>query len=151
VEHAQHLDRPVAGLGGAGGPRGQHGVDGGGGVDGVALAVPAAGGPVRAVDLDDGDVVPAQVAGQRGAVGTGALHPRAMEGTVAACPAQQVAVAGRGGRERGGGYQHAEHRDHRCDVGVLVGVDTEDDVLTGRVALAVHAGLRHAGHRWFVS
>ena len=65
---------------------------GGGGVDGVALAVAAAGGSVRPVDLDDGEVLPAQVAGESGAVGAGAFDPGPVDGAEVACPGQQLAV-----------------------------------------------------------
>jgi hypothetical protein len=66
----------------------------------------------------------------------GTFHAGTVEYAEAARPGQQSAVAGRGGRERGAGYQHAEHGDDRGDVGVLVGVDTEDDLLGVRVGLA---------------
>ena len=129
AEHAQHLHRPVAGLGRAVRAPGQDGVGGGDGVDGVGLAVAAAGGAVGAVDLDHGDAVAAQVSGQGRAVGAGALHPGTVQHAEATGPGQQLPVAGAGGGELGAGQQDAQDGDDRGDVDVLVGVDTEDDLL----------------------
>ena len=133
AEHAQHLHRPVAGLGGAVGSPGQDGVGGGDGVDGVGFAVAAAGGTVGAVDLHHGDVVAAQVSGQRGAVAAGAFHSGTVQHAETTRPGQQLPVAGGGGRELGAGQRHAQDGDDRGDVDVLVGVDTEDDLLGVRV------------------
>ena len=133
------------------GPGGQHGAGGGDGVDGVGLAVAAAGGAVGPVDLDHGDAAAAQVSGQGSAVGAGALHPGAVQHAEAAGPGQQLAVAGGGGREGGVGDLGAEGGDDRGDVDVLVGVDAEDDLLGVRVGLRVGVWVRHAGHGLFVS
>jgi hypothetical protein len=64
---------------------------------GVALAAPAAGGPVGAVDLDNPDVLRGEIAGQGGAVGPGALDPNAQQDPEPAQPGQQGPVPGRGG------------------------------------------------------
>jgi hypothetical protein len=113
--------------------------------------VPAAGGPIGVVNLHHGDVVLAQMPGERGAVATVAFHPDTTQQAEAARPGQQLPVAGRGGRERDGGYQHAEDRDHRSDKGVLVRFDTGDDFLGGPAVVAVLDCVRHAGHWLFVS
>jgi hypothetical protein len=78
-------------------------VGGGDGVDGVGFAVTASGGAVGSVDLHDGDVVVAQVSGQRRAITAGALHPGAMQHAETPRPGQQLPVAGAVGRKLGAG------------------------------------------------
>jgi hypothetical protein len=138
-------------LAGGGGPAGQHRQGGGDRVDGVGLAVAAAGGAVGAVDLDHGQVLVAQVAGQARAERAGSLDAGAAEVTETLGPGQQLVVAGGGGREGGSGDLDTERGDHCGDVGILVRVDAEDDVLAGRVGLTVRGGVWHAGHGPFVS
>jgi hypothetical protein len=99
------------------------------GVERVGLGAVAASGPVRPVQLDDPLAPFAQVAGQAGAVAAGALdgpHPQA------AVPVGQldqggVAVrVGVHGQVLNGGAGRCGQ--HRRGVGVLVGVDADDDI-----------------------
>jgi hypothetical protein len=151
AEHAQHLHRPVAGLGRAVRTPGQDGVGGGERVDGVGFAVAAAGSTVGAVDFHHGDAVAAQASGQRGAIAASAFHSRTVQHSETTRPDQQPPVAGGGGGEFGAGKRHAQDGDDRGDVDVLVGVDTEDDLLNVSAGVAALLVVRHAGHWVFVS
>lgn len=95
--------------------------------------------PVRAAHLQHPDLLGRQVPGQPGPVGPGALHPDGLNLTEIVEEGQQVAVAGRGGRERLGPQDLAEPVTRGGDVDVGVGVDTADDNLRGQC----HSG--HAG------
>jgi len=106
---------------------------------------------VRAVDLDHGDALAAQVSGHSGAVGAGAVHPGAVQRAEAAGPPQQFAVAGGGGRHLGVSHQHTHSGDHRRDVDVFMGVHTQDHLPVRCEAVAAPGGFRHAGHWLFVS
>lgn len=100
--HHQSPDRfhvPVAGLGRPQLPFTLSCSSGLDGVDHVGLALAASLLAVRAVHLDHLDTGPAQVAGQRGPVRTGALHPHLGERTEGPQPPQQRLIASRGGRE----------------------------------------------------
>ncbi len=100
AQHPHGLDVSVSGLGLARGVTGLRGAGRGDRVLGVALAAPAAALTVRAIHLDHPDPLAVQVPGQARAIGAGALHPDQVHLPEAAQPAQQVAVAGRGRRER---------------------------------------------------
>src|SRR4029453_16513620 len=106
---------------------GLHGAGGGVGIDRVALAAPAAGGPVGSVDLQDPLAVAAQEAGQAGAVAAGALHPPGLDLAERVGPGQQLGVAAAGGRRHGGAKPAAELVSGRGHVQVLVGVDADGD------------------------
>src|SRR5437763_753419 len=56
----------------------------------------------------------AEVAGQRGTVGAGAVHTGPSQYPERARPAQQRVVAGSTGRKRLGVPQHAQRGDNRC-------------------------------------
>jgi hypothetical protein len=124
------LRRPV-GL-----PR-QRGPGGRDGVDGVRLALGSSGFAVGPVDLDELHTLAGQVAGQAGAVGSGALDTDFDQRAVRAQPRQQRPVTRRSGRE----LLIAEHTPGLVDrsgvVGVAVGVDATCDLLL----LSCHAGL----------
>jgi hypothetical protein len=79
----------------------EHRAGGGLGVDRVGLAVAAPGGLVGLVDLGHLDALGVQVAGQRGAVGAGALNPGPPERAEGAGPGGELVVAPRAvGRRR---------------------------------------------------
>jgi len=72
----------------AGGPSGQRGSGCGFSVDRVAFPLVSAQGSVRAIDLDDRDVLGVQVAGEACAVGAGALDADECHGAVSVQPVQ---------------------------------------------------------------
>ena len=72
-------DRPVVGLGGGVDFPGQHHPSGRDRVDDVGLAVPAADLPVGSHHFHHGDLLEAQVSGQRHPVGAGALDSDPVE------------------------------------------------------------------------
>jgi hypothetical protein len=125
---ADHLDRAVLGLGGAGGHSGLDGAGGGVGIDWVALAMAAASRPVGPVDLQDSLAVGGQEAGQPGAVTAGALHPPGHGLAQALGPAQQLGVAGGGSRGHGGGQPTSLLVPSSSDMAMLVGVDPDGDL-----------------------
>ena len=108
-------------------------------VDHVGLAVRAAHLPVRPAHLNHLDLLRGQMPGQPGTVGPGALHPDGLNLAEAGQEGQQVAVAGRGGRERLRAKHLAQPVTRGGDVDVGVGVHTADDNLRGQC----HSG--HAG------
>src|SRR6266545_1508870 len=130
LEHADHLHRPVTGLGRGAGTAGQDRLGGGFRVDGVGLAAPAARGLVREVNLDHLDAGASQMAGQRGAVGAAAFHTGTAQRAEAAGPRQQLAVANGGGWERLTCHEHAQRGDHRADVAVLVRINAQDHLIS---------------------
>jgi hypothetical protein len=83
---------PLAVLGGAGGA-GQHGPGGVLGVDRVGLAALTPDPPVGAVDLQDAMAAAAQVAGQPGTVGPGALYPEGDDLALGVGPLGELGVA----------------------------------------------------------
>jgi len=87
----------------------------------------------------------AEVAGQGGAVGVGALDTCTRYGPVLAGPIEELTVAVRGGRELGVGDFAAEVVDDRGVVGVAVGVHTEDHVWSGSTVVLVAVMLSIAG------
>ena len=99
------------------------------GIDRVGLGAVTAGGALGPVQLHHLLGVGSKEAGQAGAVAAGALdrpHPlaRLLVGQL-----EQLAVAGRGRRHRRLVDHGAGGRDHnRGGVGVLVGVDPDDEV-----------------------
>ena len=74
AEGADRLHAAVCGLGHSGSLAAERGSGRGLGVDGVALAAPAARLAVRAVHLDDLDAGRGEVPGEARTVGSGALH-----------------------------------------------------------------------------
>ncbi|MFI6435031.1 hypothetical protein [Streptomyces sp. NPDC050759] len=86
---------------------------------------------VGLVDLGHLDALGAEVAGRRGAVGAGALHPGSSKGAERACPGDELLIALGGGREDAAVQGDAEGGDDGCGVDVLVGVDAEQDLLRG--------------------
>ena len=102
------------------------------GVEGIGLARPPPLLAVRAVDLDDGDSVGLQVAGEPGAVAAGALHADQRDGAEAAKPCQQAAVAGGVGGERLDAQQPADGVQGGGHVHVEVGVNAGGDLIWHR-------------------
>ena len=138
LEHSQHLHRPVAGLRIARGPAAEDCPGSGLGVEGVGLAPPAAGGLVGLVDLDHLDTGRPQGPGQRRTVGASALHAGPAQDPEAAYPRQQRLVAGCGSGERLGFSQHAQRREHRGHVHVLVSIHPHDNLVRITAGLAGH-------------
>jgi hypothetical protein len=103
-------------------------------------------GAVRAIDLDHGDVLAAQVSADSDAVGAIALHPGTLQHPEAARPGQQLPVAGRGGREGRVGNLCAQGGDDRSDVDILVGVYPENDLLAAWAGVTALIVVGHAGH-----
>ncbi len=143
VQHLQDthsLHHPVAGLGDARRRACQRRSGSRFGVDRVGLAAQPACLAVGPVDLDDLDALPAQVPGQPGAVGAGALDTDLVDLAVAAHPPEQFGVAGGGVVERRGpgdvpgrGVDH--HRHVRVGMGVHPARDATDGFChAGRVA-----------------
>jgi hypothetical protein len=93
LELAQHLDGAISALGGGGGGAGQHGPGGVLGVDRVGLAALTPDPPVGAVDLQDAMAAAAQVAGQPGTVGAGALYPEGDDLALGVGPLGELGVA----------------------------------------------------------
>ena len=96
-------------------------------VDIVALHPATTCRPLRAVDLNDPLAASVQCRGQSGTEAAGAFdgpQPRA----VAPPEADQLAVASRIGRNRQMLQDSARRADRRRGVGVLMGVDADDDV-----------------------
>jgi hypothetical protein len=94
--HAQRADglhAAIAPLGGACGRASQRGPCRCLGVDGIGLALAAAGAPIGPVDLHNGQVLLAQVAQQPGAVGPGALDADALQLPEGPQPSKQRAIA----------------------------------------------------------
>jgi hypothetical protein len=120
VDRSLGLGELLTAQGFAGGP---------GGVQRVGLGPVAAGGPLGPIQLHHPLVMSIQESGQAGAVAAGALdrpHPQA---TVLVGQLQQLLVASRSGRHRhGGGGRAGGHDHHGGGVGVLVGVDADDDL-----------------------
>jgi hypothetical protein len=89
----------------------------------------AAGGPLGPVQLDHALMVGGQGSGQAGAIAAGALDRPDPSAGLATGQLQQLLIAGWGSRHghlldyRAGGRGH-----HRGGVGVLVGVDADDDL-----------------------
>lgn len=81
---------------------------------------------VGAVHLDDLDAVAGQGGGQPGPVGAGAFDSGALEVAQGVGPVDQLLVAAAGGRDRQRGEVSAELIDRDTDMGVGVGVDTDD-------------------------
>jgi hypothetical protein len=98
------------------------------GVDRVGLAALTPDPPVGAVDLQDAMAAAAQVAGQPGTVGAGALYPEGDDLALGVGPLGELGVAA----GVGGHGQLPQHRpeviEGHGDVEVLVGVDTHDDL-----------------------
>jgi hypothetical protein len=138
LEHPQHLHWPVTGLRAAAGPAAEHCPSSGFGVEGVSLAPPTAGGLIRLIDLDHLNPGRSQVPGQRRTVGASALHSGPPQYPERACPRQQRLVAGCGSRERLGFLQHAQRREHRCHVHVLVSIHPHDNFVGITAGLAEH-------------
>jgi hypothetical protein len=100
-----------------------------GGIQRVGLGAVASGGPLGPVQLHDLLGVRAQEPGQAGTIAAGALdrpHPPTL---LPIGQPQQLLVAGRGGRH-GGLLEHgaANCLNNRGGVGVLVGVDPDDEL-----------------------
>jgi len=127
-QRADGLDRAGPGLRDTGGGPGQHGARGRFGIDRVGLADPAAGPPVRPVDLDHPDLCGSQESGQAGAVAAGALDPDRGHGTESLQPGEQPAVASHRGRELGIAQQPAQLIDRRRGMGVEVGIYPASDL-----------------------
>jgi hypothetical protein len=141
LQGADELDVPVGGFGLGGGGAGHDRAGGGLGVDGVALALPPAGGAVRSVDLDDPVPGGAQVPGQAGAPAAGALDPERLDRAESDGPPLQVGIPGRGRRRGPGVEPPAELVEGDRDVQVGVGVDADGDGEGGRC----EAGSGHCG------
>src|SRR5918997_4079686 len=118
----QHLHGPVTGLRVASGPAAEHCPGSGFGVEGVGLAPPTASGLIGLVDLDHLNPGRAQGPGQRRTVGASALHSGPPQYPERAYPRQQRLVTGCGSGERLGFSQHAQRREHRGHVHVLVSI-----------------------------
>lgn len=133
-EQPQGLDRAVGGLGDGGAASGQDLAGGVLGVDRVALAGQPALTVARwPVNLLDGVAVPAQEPGQADAVGPSALDPEglqpALRTDVALAERQQLGEPGGAGGQVELGEATAETVEQDRDVLVLVGVDTDDDIV----------------------
>ena len=127
-DHPDRLHGPVGALGHAHRGTVERGPGRGLGVDGVGLAPPAAHLAVGSVDLDYGDACGAEMAGEPGAVGAGALHPDAGQRPERAHPAQHLLIAACVGVEAGGAQQPRRGVYDRGDMGVFVGVDPAEDL-----------------------
>jgi len=77
----------------------ERGPGGGHGIDGIGLALPAAGLAVGPVDLDHRHALGVQVAGQAGPVGASALDPDQDHRAEGTQPGQQGGIPGGGGGE----------------------------------------------------
>lgn len=116
------------------------------GVEGVALAVAAPAAPVTAVDLDDAVPGAAQKAGQADAVAAGAFDAVGEHSTVAGQrggPSLELRVSLAVGCDVLGCESSAEVVGGDSDVGVLVGVDADDDLPADYLLDGFDA---HAGH-----
>ena len=98
------------------------------GVEAVGLAVHASGQPVGPVHLDHPLAGLGQCSGQGGTERSGAFDTDGCDLTVSADPGQQCLVAAVGGRKLLVTQQPAMLVDRGRVVGVLVGVDTADNV-----------------------
>jgi hypothetical protein len=98
-------------------------------VEGVGLGAVASGRTVRAVELDHQLVTAVEVSGEPGAVAAGALDRPGSKSRVSIRHRDELGVAVRVGVD-GAFVEHGAggRVDHRGGVGVLVGVDTDDDV-----------------------
>ena len=126
-EDPDGLDRAVSGLRFAARPT----TEGGPGcfdrIEGIGLATAPALLTIGSVDLDDLDAHPAQVAGQSGPIGTGALDADLGDVAEALEPREQGLVAGRIGGEALGAEQSTQRVEGRSNMDVAMGVDTTGD------------------------
>ena len=137
-QSADRLDPAVAGLRNAAGGAGQRGTGGGVGIQRVGLALGPPGLAVWPVDLHHRHPGEAQLPGQRGTVGAGALDADPLQLTMATQPAQQRLVAGRCRGELPIAELTPERIQYPGVVRAPVGVDTARDIK------GCHG---HAGHR----
>ena len=128
--HHQGPDRfdvPVPGLGCSAGPTGLGGPGRLDGIGGVGLAPGPPGLAVLTVDLHDVNAVPAEIPGEAGAVGAGALHPDQGDGSEGAHPNEQLPVAGRRRGKRLHAKKPTKRIEGRRHVDIQVGVDSTRD------------------------
>lgn len=107
-------------------------------IDELPLPEAVPGGPVGSVDLDDVRAVTVQVAGQSGAIRSGAFYAEAVVRSEVQGPAVQLLVAGCCGWDGELPLSAAEGVDGDGDMDVIVGVDADDDGNVG--AVLGHAG-----------
>lgn len=107
---------------------GQHGTGCVLGIDGVTLAFLVSELPVGATHLNDNVALLAQEAGQPGAIRAGALDADRPDGAERIGPGLKRLVALAAGQNCRGGKLHAECANRDGGVGVLVGVDANDDI-----------------------
>ena len=93
----------------------------------VGLAVTTAMLTVRAMHLDDANVLRCEEAGESGTPCAGAFDPDQLERPETAKPTEQLSVAGGRCRERLGAERAAEFVNRGRDVNVFVGVDATRD------------------------
>lgn len=129
AQSPDHLDLGVTGLRSAAGSAGQDRSGGGLGVDGVGLADPAAGGAVRAVDLDHGQPVVGQEPQQPGAIAASAFQADLDYRAEGLSPGGELGVAAHRRRKASGAQHPTGLVQHRRDVHVLVRVDPDGHVL----------------------
>jgi hypothetical protein len=126
-QYPHGLDVSVPGLGLAQGVAGLGGPGRSDGVLGVRLAPPAATLTIRPVDLHDPDGFALQMPGEPGAVAASALDTHELDLAEASQPAEQTAVAGRGGLKGLHTEQATAVVQHGGDVHVEMSVDTSGD------------------------
>jgi hypothetical protein len=122
--------RPLARGAGLGEPVAAHGLAGrSGGVQGVGLGAMASGGSLGPVQLHHLLAMTLEEAGQTGAVAAGALDRPDPLARLSTGERKQLPVASRGGRH-GHLLDHraADCQDDRGSMGVLVGVDPDDEL-----------------------
>jgi hypothetical protein len=96
-------------------------------IEGVGLAVIAAGLAVRSIDLDNLQAPPPQEPGKAHPIGTGSLDADLAHLAELLEPGQQRLEAGGVRRERFGPHQPSQWIECRDNVGVEMGVDTTRD------------------------
>jgi len=131
-QRTDRLDRAVPSLGRAAGPAGLGGPGSADRVQRIGLTLPAAVLAVGAVDLDNADTSPGDVAGQAGAVAAGAFDPDQAGGPEPAQPLQEAGIAGRAGREFPDTEQPADRIERGGHMDVGVGVHTTGNCVSLR-------------------
>jgi hypothetical protein len=128
LQVADHLDPAGGRFGQAGGLAAEHGTGGALRIERIGLAVLAPQPAVGPADLVDGVAAVAKGAGETGAVRAGAFDAEGVDGSERFSPGFELAVAVPADLDRQLRHSGAESGNCHGGVGVLVSVDTDDDV-----------------------